>query len=1096
MKRIFIAFISSLLFLAVVAQTSVPYYCGFETEAECQKWSFKKASKVVTGLAIGDAVKSTGVKSLYSSADNGITANYSMTPNGYSSTAFITVTLDAGYHDIYFDYKIFTGADYDDIRCMATLVPTSTNINPFATAIAGENFNKVATAGKIWESNPDREYKVSGWTQQKATFNVATAGDYYLVFLFKQKGISERERYGIKFPERTGVAVDNISINKMPLYDDCQVQLADLKAKNEDTGVRISWSANKKSASYQLVYYKINDDKTLPITPDTISNITTTDHLIPYASTPYGVYTVKVRPECSSVNGAWTEKTPVIIYGPSDYCINYWDFESSNTVCTMGSFGKPFDKIMKLDYGYESRESYHTVHYDTTEYDPVTGYQLKTVPPGHWASTRLGCGSEFGPNDGSIGGPSQRMSAAITYKYRVPDNAELFLLNYAPVLQFAAHHPENAQTQIVIDVLDQFGSLLDSKCLKSKFNSIRLKYDEVAGVADPGWHNFRPPLGQYGASGDESPDEIKWHDWMIMGFNLKAYAGELVQFRISLDPCGASVHFAYIYLVPQCVSASVEGMSCNERASAFEVPEGFNYRWYKQNDRKRKVVCRDRFFTPDPTDTDSYYVDLMNKEDSTCYFTLEAHILPRKPIPAVDLAHKPENCQNNMVLDGYRTSIYEVRDTGLTMVDRAKARVSNYIWNCGELGTFNGEKITCTFPPEGGSFPVTLTCEYGGCSVDTTFTVEVPSIASPIAHISKTICQGDVYTVNKKDYDTEGIYHDTIPNRTIYGCDSILEINLHVIPHTTIDTTVTVTSDQLPYPLRIDGKNHTFTAPKDTTIAVPSRELRKCDSITYNIHLEVIGMLEVELDSLPQICADDPQFTVYYRIDAGFFDTIYVNFDSFTSAAGFDKENVSFIDNGVVVPIPSDTLRPDDYNMDIIFRNDYGIDTLPVPFTVLYPSSIIAQRWNDVLAIKNSGHNGGYNFVAYQWYQNGTPISGSIQSQYYTQNATLDSTAEYTALLTRVDDGKAIFTCPYTPTIFTSGDSYSEQVDVVFNGNTAQVSVPQQAVAALYNSTGSLITTLTLTPPNTNITLPTPHGIYLLRLTFPDGTTQTLKLTF
>lgn len=1098
MKRLFIALVVCVVAVSAVAQGgSVPYYCGFETEEECSAWGFGRASGVTTGFAIGDAIRSTGAQSLYTTCDGGVTAGYLVTSTGYCSTAYTKLSLSAGLHSLYFDYKIMTGADFGETGVMVSVVPASTNLKPFALAMGMENFPKKAAAGQVWVSDPTVEYKKSGWNVKSAVFDVESAGEYYLVLLFKQQKVKDEERFGVRYKDRTGVSVDNVIIERYVGEGYCNSIPTAVTAVEDTAGVKVTWSGGT-GASYDLIYYRISRDASEAIVPDTVSGLTVTEYVLPYASMDNGVYTVKVRSRCAAGVSAWADVSPVIVYGPSDYCIEYWKLDDKRTKCTMGAFGSPFEKIQKLDFGYESRESYHTVHWDTTEYDPVTDYKLKTVLSGHWASVRLGQGADIGPDDGvSPGRCDKRMSAALTYTYKVPEDADLFLLNYAPVLQFAAHHPENMQTQIVIEVLDQFGTLLDSKCLRSKFNSIRLKMDEVAGTADPGWNSFRPKKGQFGAVSSGSPDEIKWHDWMVMGFNLKRYAGELVQFRISLDPCGEEYHFAYVYLVPMCASAVVEGMSCTERTETFEVPDGFKYRWYKQNDKSRKVVCRERFFTPAQDDTDSYYVDLMNKEDTTCYFTLEAYILPRTPRPEWTSVQVSEKCRNMVSFDASGTRVYEIRETGDVAVDESKAKVSDFRWDFGEYGgVVTGARQKCEFPAEGGVFPMTLTCEYGGCTVDTTFDLTVAPLENEVAVFEKTICEGDVFTVNGKDYMKDGVVYDTIAGGSYYGCDSVLKIDLHVVPHTTIDTTVSVTSDMLPYALRIDGKSHTLTAPKDTVIVVASRELRKCDSITYNVHFEVEAMLEVALDALPEICADDDVFTLKYTVSAGYFDSVYVVFDDAATAAGFTSEGVTdTVENGLTVPMPEAGVRPDYYHCDMVFTNVYGGDTVGVDFAVLYPDSVIAQRWNDVLALKNREHNGGYEFVAYQWFYNGVPAEGHIASQYYVEGANLDFAGEYALMLTRADDGKSIMTCALMPTEFAIGTGgYTEDLTVTFESETVTANVPQAAKAYVYDASGALCAVHDFAEGDNRFTLPRSRGIYLLRVVYPDGSVSAVKI--
>jgi YVTN family beta-propeller protein len=48
-----------------------------------------------------------------------------------------------------------------------------------------------------------------------------------------------------------------------------------------------------------------------------------------------------------------------------------------------------------------------------------------------------------------------------------------------------------------------------------------------------------------------------------------------------------------------------------------------------------------------------------------------------------------------------------------------------------------------------------------------------------------TICPGTFYTAGNNTYNTSGLYRDTIPNGSVYGCDSIIVTNLTVLPYPT-----------------------------------------------------------------------------------------------------------------------------------------------------------------------------------------------------------------------------------------------------------------------------------------------------------------------
>lgn len=74
---------------------------------------------------------------------------------------------------------------------------------------------------------------------------------------------------------------------------------------------------------------------------------------------------------------------------------------------------------------------------------------------------------------------------------------------------------------------------------------------------------------------------------------------------------------------------------------------------------------------------------------------------------------------------------------------------------------------------------------------------------------------------------------------------------------------------------------------------------------------------------------------------------------------------------------------------------------------------VVYQRWDDVLSVKNSNYNGGYEFSAFQWYRNGEPIPGAEKS-YLVMPGGLSPADEYIVLLT-LTDGTTIKSCPIAP---------------------------------------------------------------------------------
>ena len=141
-------------------------------------------------------------------------------------------------------------------------------------------------------------------------------------------------------------------------------------------------------------------------------------------------------------------------------------------------------------------------------------------------------------------------------------------------------------------------------------------------------------------------------------------------------------------------------------------------------------------------------------------------------------------------------------------------------------------------------------------------------------------------------------------------------------------------------------------------------------------------------------------------------------------------------ENGAMIVPMLKGVEPNRYKAILSFGElSCGGDDIDVLIDVYYPDSVIVQRWNDVLAVRNDIYNGGYEFVAYQWYKNGTPIDGATSSILYGE---LDFDAEYSVMLTR-EDGVKEMVCAVKPTQF---EDLEDDVVVVFATNTSsQVNV-------------------------------------------------------
>lgn len=183
---------------------------------------------------------------------------------------------------------------------------------------------------------------------------------------------------------------------------------------------------------------------------------------------------------------------------------------------------------------------------------------------------------------------------------------------------------------------------------------------------------------------------------------------------------------------------------------------------------------------------------------------------------------------------------------------------------------------------------------------------------------------------------------------------------------------------------------------------------------------------------------------------------------------GFAISNLEadFANNQFILTIPADAEQGDQYGFTVDIATGCGDTTVFVPFSVPFdPNKLIAQRWGDVLAVKNNqtistelGAN--YQFVAYQWFKNGDTIPGQTGPTLMVD--TVKATDEYFVCMTTAN-GTQICTCPLQL------KPYMDTDQLLFdNGITVQpvmgkeeswiyVSTPMEALASVYGVDGQLL---------------------------------------
>jgi len=159
---------------------------------------------------------------------------------------------------------------------------------------------------------------------------------------------------------------------------------------------------------------------------------------------------------------------------------------------------------------------------------------------------------------------------------------------------------------------------------------------------------------------------------------------------------------------------------------------------------------------------------------------------------------------------------------------------------------------------------------------------------------------------------------------------------------------------------------------------------------------------------------------------------------------------------------------------------------------VVSQSGLIIQQWADVLLFDNISKN----YVAWQWYKNGSAVSGATR-QYYSEGQALNGT--YYVIATD-KNGNSIKSCPLTLTgatftktlkIYPNPVRSSNEFTVECNFSESQLS---GATLAIFNVVGTQIQSVSNVKAKNQLVAPSQSGIYIVMLTLSNGEQKTINL--
>ncbi len=373
-------------------------------------------------------------------------------------------------------------------------------------------------------------------------------------------------------------------------------------------------------------------------------------------------------------------------------------------------------------------------------------------------------------------------------------------------------------------------------------------------------------------------------------------------------------------------------------------------------------------------------------------------------------------------------------------------------------------------------------------------------------YIDTMLCAADEhFTWNGKSYDDQIAasatwlkpqeYFDTIFEHTTRGnCDSTMYLHLTIAP----------SGDSIWTDSMCIGETYMLFEQKLTQAGY--YELKHdnywgCET-NYKLTLENIPATVFHLTVEP-VCFDEEgiatNYILRYTYEGEHAPVSYsLKYDSLARAIGFEDEEDIPLNGAQILSLPVPNVapksypRPGYYDAVIAFKNEVCLsDSLmryPFKMEMRYPSWIMEQRHNDVIALLNERYNGGgYTWSAYQWYMNDERMEGQTKPYLHVPTG-LTPDAEYSVALTRTDDNVTVRTCPIIATykvdaiVPTMGYLAVTPTCVVTGHPFVNILSRHDGTYRVTTDNGQHVSDGTFRAEVTEIRLPEAEGLYIVQL--------------
>ena len=343
------------------------------------------------------------------------------------------------------------------------------------------------------------------------------------------------------------------------------------------------------------------------------------------------------------------------------------------------------------------------------------------------------------------------------------------------------------------------------------------------------------------------------------------------------------------------------------------------------------------------------------------------------------------------------------------------------------------------------------------------------------------------YLWEGSEYTQPGEYSVTYPSQN--SCDSTWTLRLTVVETTREHTIDTICQGQK-YVWR--GNTYTEDGYYTDTVCI----LATLTSAIYSLQLTTLQPTLITGAEVKEICADAESFEIAIRYSGATPTEYSLYFDPLAKQEGFkDIHDAPFLDDTLAsIPLPKHTelcyqehtcyVRPDYYSMRLVLDNGVCGFSRSDSLTLLvkYPSWILEQHWDDVVAPLKPELNGGYDFVLTEWYVNGVlqPNTGIA----YLHNDALRPGDEVVMRVTRQGESYAIPTCPLV--IEPMQPNVNEHPIMVYPTQAPRrmpmvtVQAPGDGAYEVYGTSGMRFSRGRLQAGETSVMLPAANGIYFI----------------